>query len=92
MKNAWIQENGAVPPGNGADEAKWNQPIDAKLVMTPDEQTRYSSLDELGQSKLLKKVARQVEETILAELKSRGIQIEIRFNPKLKESGLLDLK
>jgi hypothetical protein len=92
IKNAWIAENGTVPSGNDVDEAKWNQPIDAKSDMTVEESDRYSSLDELGQSKLLKNIARRVEEKILAELKSRGVRVEIRFNPKLKESGLLDLK
>lgn len=91
-QNAWIEENGAVPLGNAADQAKWNQPIDAKSAITDEEQASFSRLDELDQTKLLKKVARRVEETILAELKSRGVQMEIRFNPKLKESGLLDLK
>ena len=42
--------------------------------------------------KLLKQVARRVEETILAKLQQRGVTTEIRFSPKLKEQGLLDLK
>ena len=95
IRDAWIEENSTVPPGNGEDEAKWDQPIDVKSAMTDEEQASYSSLaslDELAQAKLLKKVARRVEETILDQLKSRGVQMEIRFNPKLKESGLLDLK
>jgi hypothetical protein len=37
-------------------------------------------------------VARRVEAEILVMLESRGIKTEIRFNPKLKEQGLLDLK
>jgi hypothetical protein len=44
------------------------------------------------QIKLLKQVSRRVEAQILEALKSRGVQTEIRFNPKLKENGLLDLK
>jgi hypothetical protein len=92
IKDAWIAENETIPSGNDVDEAKWNQPIDARFDMTDEERDRYSSLDELGQSKLLKNIARRVEEKILTELKSRGVLVEIRFNPKLKESGLLDLK
>jgi hypothetical protein len=49
-------------------------------------------LDGVAQIKLLKQVARRVEETILVKLQERGVQTEIRFNPKLKEQGLLDLK
>ena len=92
IRNAWIEENGAIPPGNGSDEALWNQPIDAKRTMTDEEQVSYEKSDALMQTKLLKQVARRVEAQILEELKSRGVQTEIRFNPKLKENGLLDLK
>jgi hypothetical protein len=60
--------------------------------MTPEEQDQYQKTDEIGQEKLLKQIARRVEEQIFAALKARGLQEEIRFNPKLKTSGLLDLK
>lgn len=92
IRQAWITENGFLPKGNAADEAMWTQPIDAKATMTADEQTKFAASDELMQSKLLKNVARRMEEQILAELESRGLQMPIRFNPKLKEKGLLDLK
>lgn len=94
IRDAWIEENGAIPAGNGTEQAQWNQPIDAKSAMTAQEQAQFTSptIDELGQAKLLKNVARRVEEQILADLKSRGVKTELRFNPKLKESGLLDLK
>jgi hypothetical protein len=29
---------------------------------------------------------------VLDQLKARGVQMDLRFNPKLKEDGLLDLK
>lgn len=92
IRDAWIAENGVKPAGNGVDEALWTQPIDAKSSMTDEEHLSYERSDELMQIKLLKQVARRVEAQILEELKSRGVQTEIRFNPKLKESGLLDLK
>jgi hypothetical protein len=93
IRTAWIDENGSVPAGNGRDEATWNQPIDAKALMTPAEQSSYAAaIDELTRSKLLKQVARRVEAEVLAVLQARGVQTEIRFNPKLKDSGLLDLK
>lgn len=92
IREAWIQENGQIPPGNGSDEAAWTQPIDAKLTMTTQEKESYEKGDGLTQVKVLKQVARRVEAKILEALKSRGVQTEIRFNPKLKENGLLDLK
>lgn len=94
IRDAWIDENGTLPSGNGVDQTLWNQPIDVKSAMTDEEQAQFASLeiDELGQAKLLKSVARRIEEQILAKLKTRGVKTELRFNPKLKESGLLDLK
>lgn len=92
IRDAWIAENGSIPAGNAAEEAKWTQPIDAKVAMTTDEQASFASSDELTQTKLLKNAARRIEGQILADLESRGVQMQVRFNPKLKEKGLLDLK
>lgn len=92
IKAAWIAENGSVPPGNNQDETKWTQPIDTKPQMTQSEKETYEKSEDLGKIKLLKNVARRVESEILEVLKERGVQLEIRFQPKLKEQGLLDLK
>jgi len=92
IRKAWIEENGDIPPGNGQDEAIWNQPIDAKKAMTDEDKATYNKSEELGKIKLLKKIARRVEAEIVEQLNARGVQAEIRFNPKLKEQGLLDLK
>lgn len=91
-RDAWIQENGILPPGNGSDENRWTQPIDAKVEMTPDEHSAYAQSDEPGKTKVLKQVARRVEAEILAVLEQRGVQMPLRFDPKLKEDGLLTLK
>jgi len=92
IQDDWNTENGSIPAGNGSESAKWTQPIDAKVAMTADEQANFSSTDELTQAKLLKNAARRVEGQILSQLESRGVKMQIRFNPKLKEKGLLDLK
>ncbi|MGD1715087.1 GIY-YIG nuclease family protein [Dapis sp. BLCC M172] len=94
IKAAWINENGSLPLGNGTAESKWNQPIDAKQEMTESERVEYENplIDEVAKEKLLKNIARRVEANILEVLKDRGLQENIRFNPKLKTSGLLDLK
>lgn len=93
IRQAWIAENGDVPSGNAAEEAAWSQPIDVKELMTTDEQTSYqASIDEMAQIKVLKQAARRIEAGILEDLAARGVKTEIRFNPKLKETGLLDLK
>jgi hypothetical protein len=92
IRQQWINENGSLLSANGEAEKAWTDPIDTKLTMTEDEKNTYLQTDELGQVKLLKTIARRVETEILEQLKQRGVNVEIRFNPKLKEKGLLDLK
>ncbi len=92
IKQAWLQENGTIPIGNSENEAQWTQPIDAKLMMTSQEKKNFENTDELGKIKLLKQVSRKVEEQIKEQLQTRGFKEAVRFNPKLKEQGLLDLK
>lgn len=91
IRRNWLEENGELPKGNGEEESFWTQPIDAKLTMTEDDKLEYQNSDELGKIKLLKKVARRLEEEIKTFLENRHVKMEIRFNPKLKEKGLLDL-
>ncbi|MBW4466194.1 MAG: GIY-YIG nuclease family protein [Pegethrix bostrychoides GSE-TBD4-15B] len=91
-RDAWIGENGAVPLGNAAAADLWNQPIDAKPRMTTAEQTAYESSDEPGKIKALKQVARRIEIEVMQDLEARGVKLPIRFDPKAKESGLLNLK
>lgn len=94
IEKAWIQENGAVPAGNGENKDVWTQPVNVKNLMTEEEKVNYNSPnnDEMAQIKIIKNVARRVEAEILKVLEARGLQAQIRFNPKLKEEGLLDLK
>ena len=89
---AWIAENGQTPVGNAAAESVWTEPIDANPTMTAEEKAQHEQNDELGQTKIRKKVARRLEANIQQQLSDRGVQMNIRFNPKLKEKGLLDLK
>lgn len=93
VKHQWIDEQGHTPPGNAEQEAQWTQPIDAKTLMTAEEREAIASVaTELERSKLLKKIARRIEAEILKTLEERGADIPIRFDPKLKEQGLLNLK
>ena len=92
VQAAWITENGMIPIGNGENSKIWVDSIDTNYAMTDTERASFEDLDGVAQIKLKKQVARRVEETILTQLKQRGVQTEIRFNPKLKEQGLLDLK
>lgn len=91
LKAAWIAEvSGFVLSPEIA--AQWNDAIDAKPTMTPAEQAEYAALTEGQQPKYLKKIARRLEDQILDQLAERGVKMDLRFHPKLKEEGLLDLK
>lgn len=92
VRQAWIAENEVTPPGNGEKEDVWTQAIDANQAMTDEEKAQYNQTDELGQIKIRKKIARRVQADIEKQLAARGVNMEIRFNPKIKEKGLLDLK
>lgn len=93
IQNAWIEENGDRPLGNGVEAERWTQPIDAKLQMTADEKSLYAAAtNELEQAKVLKNIARRVEANIKASLESRGVKEPLRFDPKLKDQGLLNIK
>lgn len=94
IENAWIAENGNVNLANADYKDRWTQPINVKPLMTTEEQEEYQNPghDELAQMKIIKNIARRVEGEILLLLKNRGLQEQFRFNPKLKEEGLLDLK
>ena len=92
IASAWIEENGTTPVGNDAQKSLWIEPIDANPAMTESEKAQYQQSEELKQTKIRKGVARRVEAQILKRLGDRGVKMDIRFNPKLKEKGLLDLK
>lgn len=92
IASSWIDENGAIPVGNDQEQLIWTEPIDANPAMTEEEKAQYQQSEESKQIKILKTIARRVEAEILQQLSDRGVKMEIRFNPKLKEKGLLDLK
>jgi hypothetical protein len=94
LRNHWIAENGTIPPGNAAEPSLWEHPIDVKSAMTAAEKSRYGDpgIDERTRTKVLKQVARRIEAERLDELSARNWQEPLRFNPKLKDEGFLDLK
>lgn len=90
---AWIQEINQPHVLTVKMDSVWTQPIDVKPQLTEEEQQQVDqAIDDKTRSALLKKACRRVEALILETLKAQGLQTEIRFNPKLKEEGLLDLK
>ena len=91
IRNDWIQENESLL-SDKEEQKQWTEPINIQQKMTTIEKQEYEQADELSKIKILKKIARREETEIKNKLELRGVKINMRFNPKLKEQGLLDLK
>eukprot|EP00250_Pteridium_aquilinum_P016351 c23061_g1_i2 orf=224-1060(+) len=95
IKERWIEESGFIPCGNdsGPEQNVWENPLDCKPLMTDEETHKF---EEAGagppKGKVLKNVARRVEAELEENFKARNCKERLRFDPKLKEKGLLDLK
>lgn len=86
MQATWLD-------GATVDTDLWDQPLDCRRLMNDDEQHQLEqAINEVEQEKVLKNVARRVEKDILAQLSDRGVAFEVRFNPKRKSEGILDIK
>ena len=91
IRHDWIEENEALL-SDQEEQKQWTEPINIKQQMTTTEKQEYEQADELNKIKILKKIARREEAEIKHKLELRGVTMNMRFNPKLKEEGLLDLK
>eukprot|EP00899_Mesostigma_viride_P009678 jgi/Mesvir1/18711/Mv12422-RA.1 len=95
IRNAWIKELGGAPPGNdnGPVQNTWENPVDVKPMMTPEEvEAMKAAAPGPELVKVLKNAARRVEAMMEADYQALGLTETMRFDPKLKEKGLLDLK
>lgn len=94
IRRGWITELGALPPGNEASEggSPWEGPLDVRPLMTPDEETELHAASASGrEASVLKAVCRRLEASKVHALKARNVRESLRFDPKLKAQGLLDL-
>ncbi len=94
QRQAWFTELGYVPEGNQQEPSPWEVPVDIKADLSQAEQAALADprLDDVQRTKRLKQAVRDREAALVAYLAQRHCQLELRFNPKLKEQGLLDLK
>jgi len=89
IQNHWL--TGQSPPGNNEAQKLWTEPINVREHWNPEEAATVAQSEEGDKPKLLKKIARRLEAGVLEKLQARGVKQNIRFNPKLKEQGLLDI-
>lgn len=95
VRDSWIAENGGPVPGNdnGALQNQWENPLDCKPLMTDAEREAWeNAAPGPPKGKALKQVARRIENDLEEGFLARNCTENLRFDPKLKEQGLLDLK
>ncbi|MEM9137402.1 MAG: GIY-YIG nuclease family protein [Cyanobacteria bacterium P01_F01_bin.42] len=90
----WQTECGGDPYSIDNPERRWTESINLHEHLTADEQARYADpeTNDRGKIKILKQASRRIESDILTKLRDRGFDDSLRFNPKLKESGVLEIK
>lgn len=94
-RDIWISENGSVPEGNDNGEVQniWENPLDCTKFMTDEEKRVVEEAAPGPPTALaLKNVARRIEKELEVVFKQRKCTDKLRFDPKLKDRCLLDLK
>jgi len=95
VQDDWVASSVDSVPGNDGGKCQnlWENALDCKTVWTDEDEKEIGAMDEgPDKKKALKNLARRFEAVIKAELEGRGIKEAFRFDPKLKDTGLLDLK
>ncbi|MEB3160740.1 MAG: GIY-YIG nuclease family protein [Synechocystis sp.] len=88
----WLADQAELPPGNDQQQSAWETALNVLDHVTSEEAAAIAHCDPAEKPKLLKILARRLEAEQLAKLKARGVTQPIRFDPKLKEQGRLDVK
>ncbi|MFM1843775.1 MAG: hypothetical protein RLZZ490_2518 [Cyanobacteriota bacterium] len=92
IQDYWLSSQPELPPGNDQQQSAWQEPLNVMDHLTPEDATAIAQCDTSEKPKLFKTLARRLEAEQLAKLKARGVTQTIRFDPKLKEQGRLDVK
>ncbi|CAM9722925.1 unnamed protein product [Scytosiphon promiscuus] len=94
IKDSWVEENGSTPAGNvdAASQAVWESSMNVIPLMTEEDKALVATFREKGKDEMgIKKIARRFEAEIFEALEKRGVTEPLRFDPKLKGKGLLDV-
>ena len=98
IQSEWVSSCGGVD-GNDDQTIKklWEGALDVKPLFTDEDEKTLSeakfgpNASKVKEESAYKKVARRYEDEKVAILERRGLVEKLRFDPKLKGSGLLDL-
>lgn len=95
VRDKWFEENGKPPGNDGAAlQNRWESALDVKPLMTAEDHAAVAEgrdKSKVKEEMAMKKIARRFEDEKVAILTERGVKEELRFDPKLKGQGLLDL-
>jgi len=96
IRDSWIQNNSGEVDGNdnGENQNLWEAALDVKPLMTEEDKAALAAGKEASKIKeesAMKRIARRYEDEKVAILTERGCKESMRFCPKLKTGGLLDL-
>lgn len=98
IEEQWLEEwEGDDVQGNdgGLQQKLWENPVDVLghgVELLDEEKEWLVDLDDRDRPKILKMICRRVQKDIEGILKERGVVEPLKFAPKLKSRGLLDVE
>ncbi|TFJ81424.1 hypothetical protein NSK_007385 [Nannochloropsis salina CCMP1776] len=94
-RDTWVDQLGYQPQGNdnGPNQQLWESALDVKPLMNEADHAALETarIKQRSEENAMKKVTRRFEEAKISVLNARGVTESLRFDPKLKGKGLLDL-
>lgn len=101
LSSKWIAEwentHGTSVPGcdGGVEQEKWESAINVRgphVVLSEDEKISLDDAEGSDLPKILRGICRRVQDEIEETLRSRGLKENLKFAPKMKGNGLLDVE
>lgn len=93
LKTSWIDAvGGAAGNDDGEVQKAWESPIDVRAQLNDEEKEEMRDCLPGADKKILKAAASRIEDDIVEGLRERGVTEKLRFAPKMKETGLLDVE
>ena len=93
----WMKEVQKEVKGNdgGREQHLWENPVDVlggDVELKEEEKGWLKELQDVDRPRVMKKICRRVQREIEEVLKERGCKEVLKFAPKLKNKGLLDIE
>lgn len=93
LKTSWLDAvGGAVGNDDGEVQKAWESPIDVRAQLNDEEIEEMRDCLPGADKKILRRAANRIEDEIVEGLGERGVTEKLRFAPKIKDTGLLDIE